>query len=117
MPALIMTELDPFRLYKLLKSSKSPAFAKPGNVLPKDAMVKAGPTNFTPGPIIGELGKFGIKAGVEAGKIVIKEDKVVARAGQKVDAKMAELLIRLDIKPMEIGLNVVACYDRGTIFL
>lgn len=116
MPALILSKQDPFKLYKLLKQSKSPAHAKPGQIAPRDITVKAGPTNFSPGPIIAELGKFGIKAGVEAGKIAIKEDRVVCKEGQKIDAKLSELLLRFDIKPMEIGLNMTAAYDHGTIF-
>src|SRR3989344_9430566 len=69
MPVLLLTDDDPFKLYKSLKKSKSKAAAKPGQIAPHDIIVKAGPTDFPPGPIIGELGQVGIVASVENGKI------------------------------------------------
>ena len=116
MPALIFSKLDSFKLYKLLKSSKSEAPAKAGQVAPKDIVVKAGPTPFLPGPIISELGAVGLKSGVEDGKVAIKEDAVVAKEGDEITAELAGLLTRLDIKPMEIGLNLTASLEDGTIF-
>ena len=115
MPALIFTNENPFSLFKVLKKNKSPAPIKAGETAPKDIEVKAGPTEFAPGPIIGELGSIGIKTGVEAGKIAIKEDAIVAKEGDVVSAKLAGLLQRLGIQPMEIGLNITAVYENGII--
>ncbi|MBI5389347.1 50S ribosomal protein L10 [Candidatus Woesearchaeota archaeon] len=116
MPALLFTKENPFKLYNFLKKNKSQAPAKAGNVLPKDVLVQAGPTSFTPGPIISELGSFGIKSGVENGKIVIKEDRIIAKKGEVVSDKLASMLIRLAIEPMEIGLDLVAAFENGIIF-
>ncbi len=115
MPALLFSNDNPFTLFKLLKKNKSPAPIKAGQTAPKDITIKAGSTGFAPGPIISELGALGIKAGVEAGKVAVKEDKVVAKEGDKVSAKLAGLLQRLDIQPMEIGLNLVAAYENGSV--
>lgn len=115
MPAMLFSNENPFGLFKTLKKSKSPAPMKAGQTAPKDILVKAGKTNFAPGPIIGELGAFGIKAGIDAGKVAIKEDKVVAKEGEVVSAKLAEILQRLEIQPMEIGLNLTATYENGEI--
>ena len=115
MPALLFTDENPFSLYKLIKKNKSKAPIKPGQKAPNDILVQAGPTSFTPGPIIGELGSLRIKAGIEAGKVVIKQDAVVAREGEEVNEKLAGLLTRLGIEPMEIGLNLVAVYEKGEI--
>ncbi len=116
MPALIFSKIDSFRLYKLLKQSKSEAPAKGGQTAPKDIEVKAGKTNFMPGPIISELSGVGIKSGVEDGKVAIKEDCIVCRSGETISPKLAELLTRLNIKPMEIGLNLTASFEKGVIF-
>ncbi len=116
MPALIFSKIDSFKLYKLLKQSKSEAPAKPGQIAPKDIVVKAGQTNFLPGPIISELSGVGIKSGVENGKVAIKEDCVVCKEGETISAQLASLLTRLNIKPMEIGLNLVASFEKGVIF-
>ncbi|MBN2051914.1 50S ribosomal protein L10 [Candidatus Woesearchaeota archaeon] len=115
MPALLFTNDNPFALFKLLKKNKSNAPIKPGQKAPKEIVVHAGATNFAPGPIIGELGGFKIKAGIEGGKVAIKEDKVVAKEGDLVDSRLAGLLTRLGIEPMEIGLNLIAVYENGEI--
>jgi large subunit ribosomal protein L10 len=116
MPALLFTKENPFKLYKTLQQSKSPAPAKAGQKAPREIMVPAGVTPFAPGPIISELGSVGIKAGVEGGKVAIKMDCVVAEEGQEIDAKLASILTRLGIQPMEIGLVLTAVYENGAIF-
>lgn len=117
MPALLFTNENPFTLYKILKKSKSPAPIKGGQKTPKDIIVPAGPTNFAPGPIIGELGMFGIKSGVENGKVAVKADSEVAKEGDVINAALAALLTRLKIYPMEIGLNLTAAYEKGSILV
>ncbi|MBN2368665.1 50S ribosomal protein L10 [Candidatus Woesearchaeota archaeon] len=116
MPALIFTEENPFKLYAGLQKTKSKAPAKAGQHAPKDIQVKAGPTSFAPGPIIGQLGQFGIKTGVEGGKLAIKQDTVVAKKGAVISAELAGILTRIGIEPMEIGLDLTAAYENGTIF-
>ena len=116
MPALLFTNQDPFKLYKFLEKSKSKAPIKAGQTAPEDIWVRAGPTSFAPGPIISELGDCGIKSGVENGKIVVKSDSLVVEKGDVVDAAKAGILSKLDIKPMEVGLNIVAVYEDGIIY-
>lgn len=115
MPALLFSNENPFKLFKILKKNKSKAPIKGGQVTPQDIIVPAGGTNFAPGPVIGELGGFGIKSGVENGKIAIKQDKLVAKEGEVVKQALASLLTRLQIYPMQIGLNLVAAYQDGGI--
>ncbi|MBD3304189.1 50S ribosomal protein L10 [Candidatus Woesearchaeota archaeon] len=116
MPALLFTEENPFTLYKTLKQNKSKAPAKAGQTAPSDIIVPAGPTPFAPGPVIGELGAIGIKAAVEGGKIAIKSDTKVASEGDEISEKLASMLSRLGIEPMEIGLDLLAVYEKGTIY-
>jgi len=40
-----------------------------------------------------------------------------AKQGEKINAKVAEILTRLDIKPMEVGLDLMAAYEDGIIYL
>jgi len=115
-PALIFTKDNPFRLSRTLLRSKSPAPAKPGQTAPRDIVVSKGATSFAPGPIIGELAMAGIKSGVEGGKVAIKEDTIVVKAGDKIKPKVAEILTRLGIQPMEVGLDLVAVYEDGLIY-
>ena len=117
MPALIFTKENPFKLSKILQKSKTNAPAKAGQTAPDDIIVKAGPTPFAPGPIISELSGVGLKVGVEGGKVAVKEDSVIVKKGDKIKPKVAEILTRLDIKPMEVGLGLVAAYEDGIIYL
>ena len=116
MPALIFTKENPFKLSRTLQRNKSPAPAKAGQTAPRDIVVNKGPTPFAPGPIIGELAMVGIKSGVEGGKVAVKEDTVVAKAGEKIKPKVAEILTRLGVQPMEVGLDLVAVYENGIIY-
>lgn len=116
MPGLIFTKDNPFRLYRLLQKSKGKAFAKPNQIAPDDITIQAGPTPFAPGPIIGELASIGIKSGVEGGKVAIKQDSLVVKKGQQIKPKVAEILTRLGIEPMEIGLDITAIYEEGILY-
>jgi len=116
MPALLFTKENPFTLFKTLKQNKSKAPAKGGQTAPNDIIVPAGPTSFAPGPVIGELGALGIKASVEGGKIAIKSDTKVCSEGDVISEKLAAMLTRLGIEPMEIGLDILAVWEDGTIY-
>jgi len=116
MPALLLTNDNPFALYKFLKKSKSPAPAKAGQESPRDIVIPAGPTPFAPGPVISELAAVGIKAGVEGGKVAVRQDSLVIKQGEKFKAPLAAMLTRLGIEPMEIGLNLTHVFEKGIIY-
>jgi len=113
--AVLFSNEDPFSLYSIIKKNKTKTPIKAGQEAINDITVPKGPTGFAPGPIIGELGSIGIKTGVDAGKLVIKEDCLVVKEGETVDNKVAGILKRLDLKPMEIGLNLKAVWEDGEI--
>ena len=115
MPALLFSKENPFTLFKIIKQNKSKAPAKAGQTAPHDIKIPAGPTPFAPGPVIGELGALGIKSKVEAGKIKIIEDAIVCKEGEKISEQLAGMLIRLSIFPMEVGLGLVAVFEKGEI--
>ena len=114
--ALIFTNESPFKLYKVLEQTKTPSAIKGGAIAPVDIIVQKGPTSFPPGPILGDLQSAGIPASIEAGKVAIKETKVVCQAGQAVSQKLATMLSKLEIYPLIIGLDMRAAYDEGTIY-
>lgn len=113
--ALIFTDLNPFKLFNLLKSSKTEAPIKAGAIAPDDIVVVGGPTSFAPGPIVGELQNAGIPARIDKGKVVIRETKVVLHAGEAVSRALSEMLTRLEIYPMTVGFDLRSVYDNGTI--
>ncbi len=113
---LIFSNDNSFKLFKLLESSKTPAPIKGGMKSPKDITVEKGPTPFPPGPIIGELQSAGIPAAIEGGKVVIRETKVVAKEGEVVSQKLAAMLTRLEIYPLELGLVLRGTFEDGMLF-
>jgi large subunit ribosomal protein L10 len=115
-PALLFSRENPFDLARVIDTSKSAAPAKSGDIAPKDIVVKAGPTSLKPGPVIGEFQRVRIPAGVEGDKIVIKSDTVVTKQGQEITKNVSDILMKLGIEPIEIGLNLVCIWDNGTIY-
>jgi large subunit ribosomal protein L10 len=115
-PAIVFTELNPFKLYKILEDSKTPAPAKAGSIANVDIVVPAGDTGFEPGPFLGELQQVGIPAKIDKGKITIQKDHVVVKEGEEVSRQVATTLTRLDINPMEVGINLRAAYEDETVY-
>jgi large subunit ribosomal protein L10 len=113
---LVFSNDNSFKLFRLLSSSKTPAPIKGGMKSPKDITVEKGPTDFPPGPIIGELQSAGIPAAIEGGKVVIRETKVVAKEGEVVSQNLAAMLARLEIYPLELGLVLRGTFEDGMLF-
>ena len=114
--AIITTEMNPFKLYSKIKASRTNAPAKGGETAWSDIEVKAGDTPFKPGPIVGDLQKSGIPAAIQEGKVVIKKDKIVVAAGEKIPKDVAQMLTRLEIYPVEIGMSLQGVFEDGNIY-
>jgi large subunit ribosomal protein L10 len=78
--------------------------------------VKAGETSFKPGPIVGELQQAGIPAAIESGKVVIKKDKLLVKAGDVIPLKVAQMLTKLEIFPLTVGMDLRGVYENGLVF-
>lgn len=116
-PAFILSKINSFKLQKILEKNKANVPAKPNSIAPRDIIVQKGETPFPPGPVLGELQQVGIPTTVQGGKIAIKEDKVVARSGERISSMLAAALSRLGVAPVEVGLTLIATHEGGEIFL
>ena len=114
--AMIFTNDNPFKLFKQLEKTKTKMAAKAGETAPEDIIVEKGPTSFKPGPIVGELQQAGIPAAIEAGKVKIRETKTIVKKGAVISAKVATVLMKLDIKPMDVGLALQVAFHDGSIY-
>src|SRR5439155_1201417 len=114
--AVVTADINPFRLFKELEATKTRAPARGGEVAPEDLWVRAGETPFKPGPVVGELQKAGIPAAIERGKVVIRQDKLMVKAGQRIPRDVAQQLARLEIFPLVVGLDLQGAYEEGTVF-
>lgn len=109
--AIISSELEPFELASLLADYKLPGKAKAGQVSPKDIAIDPGLTDLPAGPAISELSAVGLKVSIEAGKIAIKEGKVLVHKDEAIPANVAAVLTKLEIVPFQISLEPLIAYD------
>jgi len=114
--AIIATDANPFKLFAQIKATKTLAPARGGETASHDIEIKAGDTPFKPGPIVGELQKVGIPAAIQEGRVVIKSDKLIVKAGDKIPADVALMLTRLEIFPIEIRMSLHAVFENGSIY-
>jgi large subunit ribosomal protein L10 len=114
--ALIATEMNPFKLYKILEDSKTSAPVKAGAIVDQEIVVPQGDTGITNLAFLGDLGKVGIQARPDNGKIFIQKDSVVVQEGEQVSNDLANVLSRLDINPLEVGIDLKAVYEEGSVY-
>ena len=114
--AIITTDMNPFKLYNKIKETKTMAPAKGGETASQDIEIKAGDTPFKPGPIVGELQKAGFPAAIQEGKVVMKSDKTIVTKGEKITKDVAQMLTRLEIFPIKIGMSLNAIFENGSIY-
>jgi large subunit ribosomal protein L10 len=114
--ALIFSNDNPFKLHGLLEKGKQPMPVKAGARAPKDIVIEAGDTSFSPGPMVGKLQAAGISAVIKGGKVVINQKVTLAKEGEVVSVKTADILKTMEIFPRNVGLELRAAYEGGLIF-
>jgi large subunit ribosomal protein L10 len=111
----LFTDLNPFKLVSLLEKGKVKTTAKAGDIASLDVVVPAGNTGQPPGPIISQLNAVGLPTRIESGSVWITKDTLVARKGDIISEKLAIVLSKLGIKPVEAGLIMKVAFDDGLI--
>jgi len=114
--ALIFSDDNPFKLYSLLEKCKKPMPIKAGARAPKDIVIEAGTTSFSPSLMVGKLETAGIPGRIKSGKVVINQKVTLAREGEVVPAKTADILKTMEIFPRNVGLELRAAYEGGLVF-
>ncbi len=114
--AILVTEGNPFALFQAFLGTRSPTPARGGELAPADIVVPAQTTSFKPGPIVGELQHAGFPAAIEKGKVVLKKDTLIVRAGHPISRDVAQMLTRLEIFPLEVGLTLRGVVDGETFY-
>ncbi len=113
---LLFTNMNPFTLSLTLEKNKIKATAKAGDIAPEDIIIHAGNTGLPPGPAISELNDAGIRTRIEAGSVWVIRETTVASKGDAIQPNVASVLSKLDVRPLEVGLRVVAAYEDGLVF-
>jgi len=114
--ALIFAKENPFKLFQKFYANRVKAPAKAGQKAPYDIVVPAGDTPFKPGPIIADLQGVGIKAKIQGPIIAVIADSPVIKKDEEFSAQLASVLAQMEIFPMEIGLDIKAALEDGTVY-
>lgn len=113
---LLFTNANPFRLNLIFDKSKIFLPAKGGDVAPTEIIVPAGNTGITPGPVLSEFKEANVPTKIDQGSIWVVKDTRVAKAGDQISQKLASLLSKLDVKPIEAGISVSSALADGLLF-
>ena len=115
-PMLVQTNsLNAFQLFAELEKTKTGRAAKAGDIAPNDIIIEEGPTQFPPGPIVGEFNSVGIPAKIDKGKVAIQKTVTAVEKGQPISADLGLMLAKLEINPIEIGLILSGVVEDGTV--
>jgi large subunit ribosomal protein L10 len=114
--ALITTTESPKKVYDTLVSKRTKAAARGGEIAEEDIVIEPKETSFPPGPMISIFQKAGIPAGIEKGKIVIKSEVTLVKKGSVISKDKAQVMEKLEILPVTVGLEMIAAYSDGLIY-
>jgi large subunit ribosomal protein L10 len=115
MVAVIVSDEDPFRLFKLFKQYVEHLPAKPGMIAETDIIVPKG-VSGVPAPQIAEIKAAGIPSKVSKGFVEVTEEYVAVKAGEEVSPTIAKALALLDVKPIEAMVRINAAWNEGMVF-
>ncbi|MGH9977445.1 MAG: 50S ribosomal protein L10 [Nitrososphaeraceae archaeon] len=113
---LLFTNTNPFRLNLIFDKSKIFLPAKGGDIAPTEIIVPAGNTGITPGPVLSEFKEANVPTKIDQGSIWVVKDTRVAKPGDQISQKLASLMSKLDIKPIEAGISVSCALAEGLLF-
>jgi large subunit ribosomal protein L10 len=114
--ALMFTNISPFKLNLIFSENKVFLAAKGGDIAPKDIIIPAGNTGIPPGPVLSEFKEAKVQTKIDQGSIAVTKDTVVVRTGEVISQKLASLISKLDIKPIEAGVLVNYAISEGLQF-
>ena len=109
----LFTNMSPFKLNVLLAKNKIMMAARGGDIASVDVIVPAKNTGIAPGPMLTEFKEAGIPTKIDQGTIWISKDTTPVKRGEAIDEKLAAILGKLDIKPVEAGISLYAALEEG----
>ncbi len=109
----MFTNMSPFKLNVLLAKNKVMLAARGGDIASVDVVVPAKNTGIAPGPMLTEFKEAGVPTKIDQGTIWIARETIPVKKGEVVSEKLAALLGKLDIKPVEAKISLTAALEGG----
>lgn len=113
--ALLFTNISPFKLNLIFDKNKVFLPAKGGDIATKDIIIPAGNTGISPGPVLSEFKEANVSTKIDQGTIWVGKDTVVVRSGSIIAQKLASLMSKLNIKPIEAGISISLAIAEGLV--
>jgi len=113
--ALLFTNISPFKLNLIFDKNKVFLPAKGGDIATKDIIIPAGNTGISPGPVLSEFKEANVSTKIDQGTIWVGKDTVVVRSGSIISQKLASLMSKLNIKPIEAGISISLAIAEGLV--
>jgi len=113
----MFTNMSPFKLNVLLAKNKIMMMARGGDVASLDVVVPAKNTGIAPGPMLTEFKEAGIPTKIDQGTIWIAKDTTPVLKGEVINEKLASILGKLDIKPVEAGILLYVALEDGVKYV
>ncbi|MDE1868998.1 MAG: 50S ribosomal protein L10 [Candidatus Micrarchaeota archaeon] len=114
--AIILSNEDPFELYKTFKANVIKLAAKPNQAAPVDVHIEAGETSIQPGQAVTDLKTAGIDVQIQKGKVVIAKDKIIVKKGDLITTAVSKALHTLDIKPFSAVIEPSVLFSGNMMF-
>jgi len=112
----LFTNMSPFKLNVLLAKNKVMMAARGGDIASIDIVVPAKNTGIAPGPMLTEFKEAGIPTKIDQGTIWIAKDSTPVLKGEAINEKLASILGKLDIKPVEAGISLYSALEEGVTY-
>lgn len=112
----MFTDMSPFKLNVLLGKNKIMMAARGGDVSSIDIVVPEMNTGIAPGPMLTEFKDAGIPTKIDQGTIWISRDTTPVLKGEIIEEKLASILGKLDIKPVEAGISLYVALEDGLLY-
>ena len=107
------TNMSPFKLNVLLGKNKVMLEARGGDIASMDVVVEPKNTGIAPGPMLTEFKENGIPTKIDQGTIWIMKETTPVKKGEVISEKLAGLLGKLDIKPVEAKIVLNSALEDG----
>ena len=112
----MFTNMSPFKLNVLLGKNKIMLAARGGDVASMDVVVPPKNTGIAPGPMLTEFKENKIPTKIDQGTIWILKETTPIKKGEIISTRLAALLGKLDIKPIEAEIVLNSALSDGTLF-
>ena len=112
----MFTNMSPFKLNVLLGKNKIMLAARGGDIAGIDVVVPPKNTGIAPGPMLTEFKENKIPTKIDQGTIWILKETTPVKKGEAISTKLAALLGKLDIKPIEAGIVLNSALSESVLF-